>query len=111
MTDPTPTQNPVVQPAETPTTPLRCLTGALIAGGMAYCLYLLTVSISQTFAAKPISSDNVTAINIAIAVRTLVVGMSALGTCIFGLVTLGLLALAIQITFQRLTNRTPPPTQ
>ena len=97
MTNPTPTPNPDVQPTEvqkTPPSPIRCLTGALISGGFAFALYLLTSSISQTFAGKPIAATNPTAINIAIAVRTLVVGLSALATGIFSLVTVGLVALA-----------------
>ena len=71
---------------------------------MAAALYFLTVSIAQTFAAKPIHSNNVTVLNIASAVRTLVVGMSALGTGIFGLVAIGLVAYAIQLLIQQMKN-------
>jgi len=102
MNNPTPTPNPDGQSADTEQTlpsPLRCLSGALIAGGLAFALYSLTVAIAQTFATKPIHSDNPTVVNIASAVRTLVVGMSALGTGIFGLVAIGLVALAVQIVF------------
>lgn len=112
MNNPTPTPNPDVQPSETvslPPSPWRCLSGALIAGGIAIALYSLTISIAQTFATKPIQSDNPTVVNIASAVRTLVVGMSALGTGIFGLVALGLVALAIQILIQQLTKRPASP--
>lgn len=108
MNNQTPTQNPTAQPtdtAQTPPTPLRCLTGALISGGLGIALYSLTVSIAQTFAAKPIHSDNPAVVNIASAVRTLVVGMTALGTGIFGLVALGLVALAIQILVQQLMGK------
>lgn len=112
MTDPTstpqpsPSQESSAQPLPGP---IRCLSGATIAGGIAYALYSLTLSIGQTFAAKPIHSDNVTVINITAAVRTLVVGMSALGTGVFGLAALGLFALAIQVTIQRLTGPSTPP--
>ena len=112
MTNLTPTPNPDAKPEDTQQalpSPLRCLSGALISGGFAFALYLLTSSISQTFAGKPIDSTNPTAINIAIAVRTLVVGLSALATAVFSLVTLGLVALAIQISVQQLKNRTTPP--
>ncbi|MBV8882411.1 MAG: DUF3082 domain-containing protein [Chroococcidiopsidaceae cyanobacterium CP_BM_RX_35] len=85
--------------------PWRCLSGALIAGGLATALYSLTASIAQTFATKPIHSSNPTVVNIASAVRTLVVGMSALGTGIFGLVAVGLVALAMQIFVQRLIKK------
>ncbi len=113
MNNPTPTENSDVSSADNaqlPPTPLRCFSGALIAGGIAIALYYLTASIAQTFAAKPIHSHNPTVVNIASAVRTLVVGMSALATGIFGLVTLGLVALAVQIMFQELTKRSAPPT-
>lgn len=100
-----PTPNPKSQLAEMPETlpgPWRCLSGALIAGTIATALYFLTASIAQTFASKPVHSTNPTVVNIASAVRTLVVGMSALGTGIFGLVAVGLVALTIQIFVQRL---------
>lgn len=86
---------------ETLTSPWRCLSGALISGGLGLALYRLTMSIAQTFAAKPIHSDNITVVNLTVAVRTLVVGMSALGTGIFGLVTVGLIALSIQLLIQK----------
>lgn len=90
--------NPKLTESSTePPTPLRCLTGALISGGLAIALYSLTAAIAQTFATKPIHSNNVAVVNIASAVRTLVVGMSALATGIFGLVAIGLVALAVQV--------------
>jgi hypothetical protein len=108
MNNPTPTQNPADQPtdtAQTAPTPLSCLTGALMAGGIAIALYSLTASIAQTFAAKPIHSNNPAVVNIASAVRTLVVGITALGTGIFGLVAIGLVALAVQILIQQLIKK------
>jgi hypothetical protein len=94
--------------ANTTPTPLRCLTGSLISGGLAIALYSLTSAIAQTFAAKPIHSDNPAVINIASAVRTLVVGITALGTGIFGLVALGLVGLAIQILIRQATKKGSP---
>jgi len=91
---------------QTSLSPWRCLTGAMIAGGLAFAAYSLTSSIAQTYAAKPIASTNPTAINIAIAVRTLVVGVSTLATFVFGIATIGLVALAMQISIQKLKNRT-----
>ena len=102
MTNPTPTQQP---PTTSNTSnkalpgPLRCFSGAIVAGLLAIALYTLTASIAQTFAAKPIQSDNFTVVNITVAVRTLVVGTSALATGIFGLIAVGLAALAIQVLF------------
>jgi hypothetical protein len=85
-------------------TPLRCITGAVMSGGFAFTAYSLMISIATTFANKPIHSDNQMVVNIGSAVRTLVVGVVALGMGIFGIVTLGLLALAIQLVIQQLSN-------
>ncbi|MEA5619766.1 DUF3082 domain-containing protein [Cronbergia sp. UHCC 0137] len=85
-------------------TPLRCITGATISGGLAYAMYSLMIAIATTFAAKPIHSDNPMVMNIGSAVRTLVVGIVALGMAIFAIVTLGLLALAVQLLIQQLTK-------
>lgn len=79
-----------------PVTPLQCLIGSLTAGGFAVPLYLLTTSIAATFAEKPLPSTNQTALNIAVAVRTLVVGLATLATAIFAIAAIGLLALALQ---------------
>jgi len=103
------TPNPDNQPTtteQTPPTPLRCLTSALISGSLAIAGYWLTTSIAQTLASKPLPSGNVTAMNIAIAVRTLVVGISTLATAVFSLVAVGLVALAIQLSVQRFTQGT-----
>ena len=86
-------------------TPLRCLIGAVISAGIAVAAYSLTAAIAQSFANKPIHSDNFTVVNISAAVRTLVVGIMALGTGIFGIVAIGLVALAIQLSIQKLTKK------
>lgn len=111
MNNQIPPENQPSQPPDTQTlpTPLRCLTGALIAGGLAIALYSLTTSIAQTFAAKPLHSDNPVAVNISAAVRTLVLGVSTLATCVFGLVALALVALAVQVFIQQLTRKSTPP--
>jgi hypothetical protein len=83
-------------------TPLRCLVGATISGGLAIALYSLMSSIAQTYATKPIVATNPVVLNIAIAVRTLVTGVVALGAGIFAFVALGLLLLGIQLTLQSL---------
>ncbi|MGF1537682.1 MAG: DUF3082 domain-containing protein [Elainellaceae cyanobacterium] len=84
-----------------PTSPWRCFGGFLIAGPMAYAFYWMTVSIAQTLADSPIRSDSTLAANIAVLVRTLVIGMVALATGIFALVAVGLLALGIQLLLKR----------
>jgi hypothetical protein len=90
---------------QTSSSPLRCLIGAIISGGVGYGCYLLMMSIATSFANKPIHSDNQLALRISSAVRTLVLGVAALGTGIFFLVALGLLALAIQLLWQQFTSK------
>lgn len=109
MVNPTPIQDASASASiaasakdSTQPTPLRCLVGALISGALGTALYFLTVSIHSTFANKPLPSTNALAIKISIAVRTLVVGMSALGTTIFWMATLGLIALAIQLVIKQM---------
>lgn len=92
---------------QTLTSPWRCLSGALIAGGMAIALYSLTVSIAHNFATKPLHSVNPLVINIGAAVRTLVVGVSMLATFVFGLVAIGLVALGVQVFVQQQTQQPP----
>ena len=81
--------------------PWRYLIGALISGVFAYGFYLMFSAIAETFANTPVTSTNPIAVNISIAVRTLVVGMTALGGGIFGLVGVGLVAYTVQIIVQR----------
>ena len=83
------------------TTPLRCLTGAAIAGSLSTGLYFLTQKIIISFANKPLPTVNATAANIAVAVRTLVMGVSTLATAVLAIATLGLIALALQLQFTR----------
>lgn len=82
--------------------PWRCLVGAIISGAFGFALYNLTSSIANTFAHKPLPTGNITTLNIAVAVRTLVVGVATLGTGIFTLVSVGLIILMFQILFQQL---------
>ncbi|MGB3652787.1 MAG: DUF3082 domain-containing protein [Rivularia sp. (in: cyanobacteria)] len=86
-------------------TPLRCITGATMCGGLGFAMYKLMVSIATTFANKPVTSDNPMVVSISSAVRTLVVGVVALGTGIFGIVGVGLLALAVQLVIKQLTTK------
>ncbi|MBD0302484.1 MAG: DUF3082 domain-containing protein [Tolypothrix sp. T3-bin4] len=112
MTNPTPTPNQNSQPTKTQETLpslFNCVTGALISGGIAIALYFLTSSIAQTFASKPLASTNPTALNISVAVRTLVVGISTLATTVFGIVGAGLVVVSIYVSIQQLKKLTAPP--
>lgn len=112
MTNPTPAPNPEAKPTKTQEilpSPLRCLSGTLVSGGCAIAFYLLTSSIAQAFANKPIPSSNTTAIRISLAIRTLVVGLGTLATTLFGVVACGLLIVAIHASIQQLKNRKTSP--
>ena len=88
-----------------PATPLRCFTGALTAGTFSLLAYRLTVSIATSFANKPVTSSNPAVVNISAAVRTLVVGIVALGASVFGIAALGLAALGIQLLFKQIRSK------
>ena len=81
-------------------TPLRCFTGSIISGGLAFALYTLFSSIAQIYATKPMVSSSAIALRISIAVRTLVTGIVALGAGVFAFVSLGLFLLGIQLIIQ-----------
>ena len=66
-----------------PPTPLRCFTGAIAASTFSLLAYRLTISIAMSFANKPVTSSNPAVVNISAAVRTLVVGIVALGAGVF----------------------------
>ena len=118
MTDRNPSSSPnpkstQASPNHPPTTtdsntftvsPWRCFSGAFVSGSLALVIYQMVNAIATTYANKPIPSTNITAINIAAAVRTLVVGIVALGAGVFGFAALGLFALGIQTTIQRLRS-------
>lgn len=86
----------------------RTMTGAVMAGTIAFPLAKLSSKIAQSFAEHPFTSDNQTALKIAIALKTLVVGLSTLATGIFCIAALGLSALSIQILWQNLQSALTP---
>lgn len=86
-------------------TPLKCLLSSVFAGVMAFGVYHLMSAIVTTYSAKPIISDNIFVLKLTIAVRTLVIGVAALGTGVFGFVALGLFLLGLQITFKDFSKK------
>jgi hypothetical protein len=93
----------VVEEQKQKVTPLRCLVGASTSGALAIALYALTRSIAHLYATKPITFTNPIAMNLSMVVRTIVIGLTALATSIFGFVTIGLILLAIQLIIQKFT--------
>lgn len=106
MTDPenSPVESSDLGTLATPGKILRCFSGSALASGLGLLLYRMTLAIAETFANKPVTSDNVTVINLSAAVRTLVIGIVALGAAVFAIAALGLLLLGIQLIVQRLTR-------
>lgn len=104
MSDRDPSSSPKSPSAAVTVSPLRCWSGAFVSATLSVLAYRLMSAIATTYANKPIASTNVTAVNIAAAVRTLVVGIVALGAGVFGFAALGLLALGIQTGIQRLRS-------
>lgn len=86
-------------------TPLSCFSGSAMAGVLGLLCYRMMVAIATTFAAKPVVSDNSVVLNISVAVRTLVVGIVALGAGVFGITAVGLLLLGMQILVKKLTGQ------
>lgn len=84
-----------------PPTPARCFRGAVISGGLTFAMYSLTQSIINVLAGVPLPTKSTLSANIAVAVRTLIVGVCTMGTAIFAIATLGLFALGIQLLFQQ----------
>lgn len=81
-------------------TPIRCFFGTVLSGALAFGLYTLMSSIVQTYATKPVIADSIIVLRLTVAVRTLVIGVAALGAGVFAFVALGLMLLGIQLTIQ-----------
>ncbi len=86
-------------------TPLRCMIGAVLSGAFAFGMYLMTHAIAVSFATHKVTSSNLAVQRISAAVRTLVVGLTTLGMGVFGLATLGLVALAVQLTIRQFQQK------
>ncbi|MFN3678973.1 DUF3082 domain-containing protein [Thermosynechococcus sp.] len=87
------------------TSPLRCLSGALIAGTLGMLLYQLTGAIAAIFATQAVSYHNQLVYGVAVAVRTLVVGLCTLAMGVFSIIAVGLVALALQLLWERWLQR------
>ena len=85
----------------------RCLTNASLFGAIAFGFYKMTQGITHQFAVKPIHSDQYMVVQISAAVRTLIVGLMTMGTGIFSFFTVGLILLALKLSFQRLIKPNP----
>jgi hypothetical protein len=92
-------------PTKASPTALQCFSGSLVSGALTVLVYRLTVAIAVNFVRHSVHSDNLLVVRLSAALRTLVVGLSAMGTGIFGFVTLGLAGLGVQLLAQRILAR------
>ena len=97
-----PTSN---KPEKKEVTPLSCFFASIVSGGIGVMVYSLMSAIVQTYANKPVVADSVIVIKITTAVRTLVIGIAALGTGVFGIVAIGLFFLGIQVTIKSIARK------
>ncbi|MEN9207320.1 MAG: DUF3082 domain-containing protein [Gloeomargarita sp. GMQP_bins_120] len=80
-----------------PLTPGRCLAGAAISGGLGLAIWGLTRAIVLALTAHPVPSQNPLVLRLASVVRTVLVGGGTLAVVVFGVFTVGLLILAVQV--------------
>jgi Protein of unknown function (DUF3082) len=82
-------------------TPLRCFLGGLVAGAIAVFFYNSAGVIAGVFARTEIHTDNFLVTRMSTAIRTLVIGMFALGAGVFGMAAIGLTGLGFQTLFKK----------
>jgi hypothetical protein len=94
------TTRPTTAPASK-VTPLNCFLGGLVAGAIAMFFYHSAEVIAGIFARTQIASENFLVIRMSTAIRTLVIGMFALGAGVFGMAAIGLTGLGFQTLFKK----------
>lgn len=104
-------QPETLTPAKPMPNPWSCVSGAGVAGGIAFVLYRLTIGLAQIFAHQPVQSSSLLVQRISAAVRTMFIGLSAMGTGIFALAALGLFGLGVQLLLQRPKDSSEPQNQ
>ena len=95
----------VTKPTKKEATPFSCFLASIVSGGIAALVYSLMNSIVATYADKPIVADSVIVLKITTAVRTLVIGITALGAGVFAIVSFGLFLLGIQLTLKYFADK------
>jgi hypothetical protein len=90
--------------SDTPTskvTPLRCFLSGIVAGAIGVFFYHSAEVIAGIFARTAIHTDNFLVARMSTAIRTLVIGMFALGAGVFGMAAIGLTGLGLQTLFKK----------
>jgi hypothetical protein len=79
--------------------PIKNLTGALLAATLATGLYAFTNMVAQKLAATPLQVSNTLATRLSLLVRTLLISVGTGATMIFGIIALGLVLLTCKQIF------------
>lgn len=88
-------------------TPLRCFLGGIVAGAIAVFFYHSAEVVAGIFAKTPIHTENFIVLRMSTAIRTLVIGMFALGAGVFGMAAFGLTGLGFQTLFKKVPEQDP----
>ncbi|NJN49410.1 MAG: DUF3082 domain-containing protein [Alkalinema sp. RL_2_19] len=81
--------------------------GAIVAGAIGLLFYRSAGGIAAIFAQTQVQSDNFIVMRMSSAIRTLVIGIFALGAGVFGMAAVGLTGLGIQTIFRNPQNSQP----
>ncbi len=82
----------------------QTLLGVGFSAAIAVGLSRLALSTSQKLATAPLPHGNATAVNVAMAVRSLLLGFCVMGAAIFGIIATGVLVWKLQQIFTRVTQ-------
>ncbi|MBE9031779.1 DUF3082 domain-containing protein [filamentous cyanobacterium LEGE 11480] len=82
-------------------TPLKCFLGAIVAGTIGFFLYRGAGGVALIFAKTQVHSDNFIVMRMSSAIRTLVIGIFAMGAGVFGMAAFGLTGLGIQTMMKK----------
>lgn len=86
-------------PQESPASPFKNLTGAVISATLATGLYAFTNMVAHKLASAPLQTTNTLANRIATLVRTLLLAIGTGATMIFAVIAVGLVLLTIKQVF------------
>jgi len=88
-------------------TPLKNLTGSVIAATLATFLYWFTLTVGEKLAANPITSNNSLTVRISVLVRQVLITLGTTISLIFGIISLGLLLFTLQQLLAKIAKSQP----
>jgi len=92
-------------PQNSPDSPFKNLTGAVISATLATGLYAFTNMVAHKLASAPLQTTNTLANRIATLVRTLLLAIGTGATMIFAVIAVGLVLLTIKQVFTAIATR------